>query len=107
MNETVEQLTETIHSRTVTRRGLLATGGVLAVTAVAGRALARSTQGDQAMEQAQALPTFGRRKEVLLSETGGDRATAYTMSNKILRVRDKLFCSWLGSHRLNHWAVVD
>ncbi|MBT3380708.1 MAG: hypothetical protein HOJ57_14745 [Lentisphaerae bacterium] len=59
------------------------------------------------MEQAQVLPTFGCRKEVLLSETGGDRATAYTMSNKILHVRDKLLCSWLDSRRLNHWAIVN
>ena len=59
------------------------------------------------MEQPQTPPTFGGGKEVMLSETGGDRATAYTMSNKILRVRDKLLCSWLGSQRRNHWAIVD
>ena len=46
-------------------------------------------------------------KEVLLSETGGDRATGYAMSNKILRIRDKLLCTWLDCSRFNHWAIVD
>ena len=49
------------------------------------------------MEQPQAPTIFGCRKEVLLSETGGDRATAYTMSNKVLRVRDKYWTNSLAT----------
>jgi hypothetical protein len=44
---------------------------------------------------------------LLLSRTGGDRATAYVMSNKIARRRGRLVCTWLGSDRQNQWALVD
>lgn len=44
---------------------------------------------------------------VLLSKTGGDRATAYIMNNKIVRWKDKILVTWLGSDRINRWGLVD
>jgi len=44
---------------------------------------------------------------LLLSKTGGDRATGYVMSNKVARRGDLVACTWLGSDRANRWAFVD
>jgi hypothetical protein len=44
---------------------------------------------------------------VKLAETGCDRATAYTMSNKIVELDGKLLVTWLDEDILNHWALVD
>jgi len=44
---------------------------------------------------------------VLLSKTGGDRGTAYVMSNKIARRGGRLICTWIDSRRQNQWAMVD
>lgn len=46
-------------------------------------------------------------KPVLLSDTGGDRATAYLMSNKIARRGETLVVTWLDVDRQNHVAEVD
>lgn len=42
-----------------------------------------------------------------LTDSGGDRATGYAMSNKIVRVGGRLLCTWLGADRVNRLAVVD
>jgi hypothetical protein len=52
-------------------------------------------------------PVISRRRTVLLSDTGGDRATAYFMSNKIVRREGHLFCTWIDSNRVNQWAMVE
>lgn len=46
-------------------------------------------------------------RTILLSETGGDRGTAYVMSNKIARRQGLAICTWLDSDRQNRWAWVD
>ena len=46
-------------------------------------------------------------RSILLSQTGGDRATAYVMSNKIARRQGLLVCTWLDVDRHNRWALVD
>ncbi|MHC4406440.1 MAG: BNR-4 repeat-containing protein, partial [Planctomycetota bacterium] len=46
-------------------------------------------------------------RSVLLSKKGGDRATAYVMSNKIARRGGLLLCTWLDVDRQNRWALVD
>ena len=46
-------------------------------------------------------------RSILLSQTGSDRATAYVMSNKILRRGEHLICTWLDSSRQNQWAMLD
>jgi hypothetical protein len=46
------------------------------------------------------------RARILLSEDGGDRATAYTMSNKIIRLPEGLLCTWIDSKKVNQWAIV-
>jgi hypothetical protein len=43
---------------------------------------------------------------VLLSEEAGDRATAYTMSNKIIRLPEGLLCTWIDAKKVNKWAIV-
>lgn len=43
----------------------------------------------------------------VLSEKGGDRATGYTMNNKIVSLPEGLLCTWLDSARQNRWALVD
>jgi hypothetical protein len=43
---------------------------------------------------------------VKLTETGCDRATAYTMSNKVVQVGDNLLATWIDVDYLNHWALV-
>lgn len=43
----------------------------------------------------------------MLSRTGGDRGTAYFMSNKIVRRQGHLLCTWLDCERTNRWALVD
>ena len=45
--------------------------------------------------------------EILLSETGGDRATAYVMSPKVVRRGPDYLCTWLDARRRNCWALVD
>lgn len=45
--------------------------------------------------------------EVLLSRTGGDRATAYAMSAKVVRRGPDYLCTWLDRERRNCWALVD
>jgi len=47
-----------------------------------------------------------QRASLLLSNEGGDRATAYTMSNKIIRLPEGLLCTWLDVQRVNKWALV-
>jgi hypothetical protein len=46
-------------------------------------------------------------RSILLSQRGGDRATAYVMSNKIARRDGLLLCTWLDVDRQNRWALVD
>ena len=46
-------------------------------------------------------------KTITLSKTGGDRATGYTMNNKIVSLPEGLLCTWLDSERQNRWALVD
>lgn len=49
----------------------------------------------------------GAGRFVRLSTSGGDRATAYVMSNKIARRRGSLVCTWLDRERQNRWVMVD
>lgn len=49
----------------------------------------------------------GSENGMVLTDTGGDRATGYAMNNKIVSVPDGLLCTWLDSGRQNRWAVVD
>jgi len=42
-----------------------------------------------------------------LTDTGGDRATGYVMSNKIARRDGQFVCTWLDVERQNRWALVD
>ena len=44
---------------------------------------------------------------ILLSANGGDRATAYGMSNKIARAAHGYVCTWLEGDRQNQWALVE
>ncbi|MBS11397.1 MAG: hypothetical protein CME19_07335 [Gemmatimonadetes bacterium] len=46
-------------------------------------------------------------REVLLSRSGGDRATGYAMNNKIVSLPEGLLCTWLDFERRNRWALVD
>ena len=46
-------------------------------------------------------------RQVMLSTTGGDRATGYTMNNKIVALPVGDLCTWLDSERQNRWAMVD
>jgi hypothetical protein len=48
-----------------------------------------------------------KRTRLLLAHDGSDRATAYVMSNKIVRLRNRCLCTWLDSARRNQWALVD
>ena len=41
-----------------------------------------------------------------LSDAGGDRATAYAMSTKVLRLKDRLLITWIDVERVNRFAVV-
>ncbi|MCX7825655.1 MAG: BNR repeat-containing protein [Verrucomicrobiae bacterium] len=45
--------------------------------------------------------------QLRLTDTGGDRATGYVMSNKIARRNGQLVCTWLDVERQNWWALVD
>ena len=45
--------------------------------------------------------------KILLSDQGGDRATAYTMSNKIIQTDEGVLCTWIDVNRQNRWALVD
>jgi hypothetical protein len=42
-----------------------------------------------------------------LSDSGGDRATGYTMNNKIVSLPEGYLSTWLDSVRQNQWALVD
>ncbi|WKN45462.1 BNR-4 repeat-containing protein [Tunicatimonas pelagia] len=44
---------------------------------------------------------------ILLSENGGDRATAYTMNNKIVWLPEGLLCTWIDKNHINQWALID
>lgn len=46
-------------------------------------------------------------RTILLSKSGGDRGTAYVMSNKIARREGLVMCTWLDSDRQNRWALID
>ena len=46
-------------------------------------------------------------KHILLSKSGGDRATAYTMSNKIVSLPAGCLCTWIDSQRQNRWALLE
>ena len=47
-------------------------------------------------------------RAILLSNKGGDRATAYGMSGKVVsRQGQYLLCSWLDVARQNQWALVN
>ncbi|MBN2295292.1 MAG: BNR-4 repeat-containing protein [Pirellulales bacterium] len=64
-----------------------------------------SRDGGPADEKENAATNKSR--SILLSKTGGDRATAYVMSNKIARRNGRLLCTWIDSSRQNRWALVD
>jgi hypothetical protein len=46
-------------------------------------------------------------RRVVLSRTGGDRATAYPMVPKVVRLGDCYLVTWLDVARVNQWALVD
>lgn len=46
-------------------------------------------------------------KELVLSTKGGDRATAYVMSNKIVPLPEGYLVTWIDCERQNRWAIVD
>ena len=52
-------------------------------------------------------PTSQRARHVLLSRNGGDRATGYTMSAKVVRANGLLLCTWIDGARQNQCALVD
>ena len=71
---------------------LLASGALLISSCMSGN----ENEEDQA----------GPLARVVLSDEGGDRATAYTMSNKIIRLPEGLLCTWIDAKRVNQWAIV-
>lgn len=46
-------------------------------------------------------------KQIVLSANGGDRATAYAMSNKIVPLSGGYLVTWIDDQRQNQWAIVD
>ncbi len=46
-------------------------------------------------------------RRVVLSMTGGDRASAYPMVPKVVRLGDCYLVTWLDVSRINQWALVD
>lgn len=46
-------------------------------------------------------------RKIVLSKQGGDRATAYAMSNKIVSLAEGYLCTWIDSQRQNQWALVE
>jgi hypothetical protein len=83
------------------RRDLFKYVGLGAASLIAARpevTEARDRTADQAAHAA---------RTVLLSRTGGDRATAYVMSGKIVRRKGRLISTWLDVDRQNRWALVD
>ncbi len=46
-------------------------------------------------------------RRLLIADCGCDRATAYTMNNKLVRKGDLLFCTWLDNNFISHITVVD
>ena len=55
----------------------------------------------------QLLGAPAARRSLLVSPEGGDRASGYVMSNKIVRRGERLICTWLDAQRQNRWAEVD
>jgi hypothetical protein len=49
----------------------------------------------------------GGGRRVILSKTGGDRASAYPMVPKLVRLGDCYLVTWLDVSRINQWALVD
>lgn len=49
----------------------------------------------------------GPYQKQLITDQGGDRATAYTMSNKILMLEDGILCTWIDRNRQNRWSFID
>lgn len=43
---------------------------------------------------------------ILLTSEGGDRATAYTMNNKVLIIDEGILCTWIDHQRQNKWALL-
>ena len=83
------------------RREFLKSIGLSGVSWImTGRAVAGEGEGRRG-DARHAAPT------ILLSKTGGDRATGYVMSNKIARREGMVVCTWLASERQNRWALVD
>lgn len=70
----------------------LASGALVVSSCLAGK----ETKEDQGEPMAR----------VLLSNAAGDRATAYTMSNKIIRLPEGLLCTWIDAKKVNQWAIV-
>lgn len=46
-------------------------------------------------------------RNIVLSANGGDRATAYTMSNKLVLLPDGYLITWIDSQRQNQWMLID
>ncbi|MBM4037637.1 MAG: hypothetical protein FJ290_03905 [Planctomycetes bacterium] len=83
------------------RRGFLTSLGLAGASLLTSGGAGAGDPGGAPDEPMRKAPTM------LLSKTGGDRATAYVMSNKIARRRGLLVCTWLGSDRQNCWALVE
>lgn len=87
--------------RTRCRRDFLKFVGLGATSLIISRSSRAEDQGRKTGETRH--PT----RNILLSNTGGDRGTAYVMSNKIARPDGRLICTWIDSDRQNRWALVD
>lgn len=73
-----------------------------------GVAAAGAVSGWWADDVLAAASSSGQAPRVLrLSTAGGDRATGYVMSNKVVRRNGHLMCTWLDVERQNRWALVD
>lgn len=68
--------------------------------------LAKGASAMQAGQDTAGRPTHAARS-LLLTGTGGDRATAYVMSGKIARRKGLIVCTWLDVERQNRWVMVD
>ena len=83
------------------RRDFLKTAGLSATSLIIAGANAVEGRDDDVGRQRHAGRT------ILLSRTGGDRATGYVMSGKIARWQGLVVCTWLDVDRQNRWALVD
>ncbi len=79
----------------------------LAVVASGAASLPGWNYGWAEQSGSPAAPPGSGLRNVLLSSTGGDRATGYVMSNKVVRRPGQLIATWLDSRRQNRWAAVD